>query len=158
LSRRTIGVAGALADAVDRALDLPDAASDRGQAVCDRHAEIVMAVCGKRDAGDGRNAAADLAEHLRIVFRRGVANRIGQIDRGGAGFNGGCDQLREEVDVAAGCIFGRELHVVHITARQADRRGGMVDGLLARDLQLYFEVQIGTGEKGVDAGTLCQIQ
>ena len=56
------GVAGALADAVDRALDLPHAALDRREAVGDGQAEIVVAVraedgaVGVRDARDGSSA------------------------------------------------------------------------------------------------------
>ena len=38
------GVAGALADAVDRALDLPGAGLDAGQAVGDGQAQVVVAV------------------------------------------------------------------------------------------------------------------
>ena len=38
------GVAGALADAVDRALDLPDAALNGREAVGDGEAEVVVAV------------------------------------------------------------------------------------------------------------------
>ena len=58
LSRRTIkrggdlfqrGVAGAFADAVDGALNLPDTTCRSRQTVRDCHAEIVMAVCGEGD-------------------------------------------------------------------------------------------------------------
>ena len=38
------GVAGALAQAVDRALDLPSTVRDSGQRVGGRHAEVVVAV------------------------------------------------------------------------------------------------------------------
>ena len=62
------GIAGALADAIDGALDLAHAAFDRCQAVGNRHTEIVMAMRGQRDAGNGGDAAADLAEHLRVII------------------------------------------------------------------------------------------
>ena len=117
-----------------------------------------MAVRGERDVGHGRDALADLAEHLRVVVRRGVANRVRQIDRGGARFDRGCDQLRQEIDVAAGGIFRGKLHVIHITARQPDRRRGVVEGLLAGHLQLYLEMQIRTGEKCMDARPLGELQ
>ena len=50
-------VAGALADAVDRALDLAHAALDRRQAVGDGEAEIVVAVRAEDGAVGVRHAA-----------------------------------------------------------------------------------------------------
>ena len=44
------GVAGALADAVDGALDLARAGLDAGEGVGDGHAEVVMAMGGEDDA------------------------------------------------------------------------------------------------------------
>ncbi len=41
------GVAGALAQPVDGALDLAGAASEAGQRIGDREAEVVVAVCGE---------------------------------------------------------------------------------------------------------------
>ena len=49
-------VAGPLADAVDRAFDLPGAFLDGGQAVGDGQAEVVVAV----DADDGLVDVADV--------------------------------------------------------------------------------------------------
>ena len=57
-------VAGALADAVDRALDLAHAALDRRQAVGDREAEIVVAMRAEYRAMRVRHAADDLREEV----------------------------------------------------------------------------------------------
>ena len=57
-------VAGALADAVDGALDLARPGHDRGQAVGDRHPEIVMAVHREADALDAAHVLAQVAEQL----------------------------------------------------------------------------------------------
>ena len=53
------GVAGALADAVDRALDLPRAALHRRQRVGDGQAEVVVAVRAEHHLVGVRHALAD---------------------------------------------------------------------------------------------------
>ena len=53
------GVAGALADAVDRALDLAGAALDRRQRVGDGQAEVVVAVRAEDHLVGVRHALAD---------------------------------------------------------------------------------------------------
>ena len=54
------GVAGALADAVDGALDLADAGFDAGEGVGDGQPEVVVAVGGEDDVLDAGNAGADM--------------------------------------------------------------------------------------------------
>ena len=61
-------VAGALADAVDRALDLPGAAFDRGERIRDGQAEIVVAVRAEDHPIGMRHALANRAEERR-AFR-----------------------------------------------------------------------------------------
>ena len=69
---------------------------------------------------DGRDALADFAEHLAVFLGRGVADGVGHVDGGCAGFDGDADHLDEKVAVGAGGVFGRELDVVDERARQAD--------------------------------------
>ncbi len=51
----------------------------------------------------------------------------------------------------AGRVFGRELHIVHIGARQANRGVGLFQRLRPRDLQLVLQVNVRAGEEYVDA-------
>src|SRR6185295_2798545 len=74
------GVAGALADAVDRALDLPRARADRRQRVGDGEAEIVMAVRAEGDLVRARDALDNRAEELGDLVGRRVADGVGEID------------------------------------------------------------------------------
>ena len=60
------GVAGPLADAVDRAFDLPRAALDAGQRIGDRQAEIVVAMDGEDRLVGVRHA---------LAHRRGTCSR-----------------------------------------------------------------------------------
>ena len=82
-------VAGALADAVDGAFDLPRAGFDGRQRVGHRQAQIVVAV----HADDGAIAQRlhDAADQRAVFLGRGVAHRIGNVDRAGAGGHHGAE-------------------------------------------------------------------
>ena len=123
------GVAGALADAVDGALDLAGAAIDAGERVGDGHAEVVVAVRGEDDRVGVGDVGADLFEERLVLGGRGVADGVGNVDGGGAGLHGDVDHLDEEVDVGAGAVLGGELDVVGVAAGEADALADLVDGL-----------------------------
>ena len=76
-----------LADAVDGAFDLPRAGLHGRQRVGDRETQIVMAM----DADDGGVAQRfdDAADQFAVFVRRGVADRIGNVDRAGSGGDNG---------------------------------------------------------------------
>ena len=145
------GVAGALADAVDGALDLTRAAVDAGERVGDGHAEVVVAVRGEDDRVGVGDVGANFFEERLVLGGRGVADGVRDVDGGGAGLDGDVDHLDEEVDVGAGAVLGGELDVVGVAAGEANALADLVDGLGARDAELGLEVQVGGGEEGVDA-------
>ena len=121
-------VAGALADAVDGALDLARAGHHRGQAVGDRHAQVIVAVHREADAVDAAHVLAQVAEQLRELIRHGVADRIGNVDRGGAGVDRRLHHLREELELGARGVLGGELHVLARARARASRRRPPVAG------------------------------
>ena len=114
-------VAGALADAVDRALDLPRAAGERGQRVGDREAEIVVAVRAQRHlvrrSARGRSGREERAD---FVGRR-VADGVGQVDRLAPGRDHRLDDAAQEVRIAARRVLRRKLHVVGVTCARGGR-------------------------------------
>ena len=65
-------VARALADAVDRAFDLPYAGRDRGERVGDRQAEVVMTMRAEHRAVRVRHPADDVPEELADFVGRRV--------------------------------------------------------------------------------------
>ena len=60
----------------------------------------------------------------------GVADGVGDVDRGGAGLDGLLDDLGEEIELGAGGVFGRELDVVAVAAGPLDAFDGAADDLL----------------------------
>ena len=74
------GVAGALADAVDGALDLARAVAHGGQRVGDGHAEVVVAVRAPADRSPPGVLAIRYCEQPAELVRHGVAGGVGHVD------------------------------------------------------------------------------
>ena len=78
------GVAGALAQAVDRAFDLPGAMTDRGQRIGRRHAQIVVAM-DRNDRFVDIGHPVEKHAYLRgKKFGCGIAHGVRNINRGSA--------------------------------------------------------------------------
>ena len=105
-------VAGPLADAVDGALDLPRPFVQGGQAVGDRQAQVVVAVDADDHLVDAADVLLQMADGGGVLARHRVADRVGDVDRGGAGLDGPLDDLGQEVQLGAGGVLGRELDVL----------------------------------------------
>ena len=60
----------------------------------------------------------------------GVADRVGNVDRRGAGLDGRLDDLGEEIQLGAGGVLGRELDVVAVALGPLDALDGPADDLL----------------------------
>ena len=105
-------VAGALAEAVDGALDLAGALLQGGQAVGDGQAQVVVAVDAEDDLVDAADVLLQVADGRGVLLGHGVADGVGDVDRGGAGLDGLLDHLGEEVQLGAGGVLGRELDVL----------------------------------------------
>ena len=74
------GVAGALAEAVDAALDLPRALGYGGEAVADGLSEVVVAVNAQRCLVDVRHILFDEADALAELPGHYIAHRVGDVD------------------------------------------------------------------------------
>ena len=100
------GVAGALAEAVDRALDLPRAADlHRGERVGHRHAEVVVAVHRPHRLVRVRNLLAQGANELAEQLRHRVADRVRDVDGGRALLDHRLQHAAEEVDLGATAVL-----------------------------------------------------
>jgi hypothetical protein len=99
-------VAGPLADAVDGALDLPRAFLDRGQRVGHRQSQVVVAVHAEHNLVDVAHILFEMANGGGILLGHRVADRVGDVDRRGAGGNGVLDYLSQKVQLRAGGVLG----------------------------------------------------
>ena len=96
--------------------------STAGQAVGHGQPQVVVAVHADHGLVDVRHALAERADHVAHVGRRGVADRVGNVDRRGAGVDGRFDHLAQEIELGARGVLGRELDVAAIAGRAAARR------------------------------------
>ena len=151
-------VAGALADAVDRALDLARAALDRRDAVGDGESEIVVAVRAEDGLVGVGHALNDVREEFARFVRRGVANGVRQVDGRAALANDRFDDATQKIAVGARGILRRKFHIVGELTAEADRRHRRVEARFARHAQLGLQVQIGRGEERVNPRPFGRLQ
>src|SRR5690242_1266526 len=142
-------VAGALTDAVDRALDLAGARFHRGQRVGDRETQVVMAV--HADHGAIAEGLHDFADESAVFLRRRVADGIGNVHRAGAGRDYRLGDLFQETGLGARAVFGREFDVIDVAAGQLDGGDRFIEHLLLGLFELVLQMNIAGGDKGVDA-------
>ena len=146
------GVAGALADAVDAALDLARPRAYRGQRVGHRHAQVVVAMHGEDHVTQRRHLFVEPAHQRRPFLRRGVAHRVGDVDRGRARLDGGGDDLSQELLLGAAGVHRRELDVGAERASRLHRVDGALQDLLWRLRPADHAPMQGRGaDEGMDA-------
>ena len=147
-------VARALADAVDRALDLARAGQHAGERVGHRQPEVVVAVHREHDVAQARHALVEAGQEGRVLLRHRVADGVGDVDRRRALVERDLDDLGREVEVGARGVHRRELDVVAELARLRHRGPGQALDVLARALQLVDDVDVRGRDEGVDARAL----
>ena len=105
-------VARALADAVDRALDLARAGQHAGERVGDRQPEVVVAVDREHDVAQAGHQLVEPRQEVRVLVRHRVADGVGDVDRRRALVERDLQHLGGELDVGARGVHRRELDVV----------------------------------------------
>ena len=150
------GVARSLADAVDRHFDLARAGLDRRQRVRGGAAEIVVAVRRPDDAVGAVGVLHQVPEQVGVLDRHVVADRVGDVQGGGALGDGQRENLDHEVRVGAAAVLGAELDVVAERPGVRDHVADLAQYLLAGHAQLALHVQVRGRDEGVDP-RLCGI-
>mmetsp|Transcript_17305 Transcript_17305/g.44762 ORF Transcript_17305/g.44762 Transcript_17305/m.44762 type:complete len:519 (-) Transcript_17305:21-1577(-) len=144
-------VARALAQRVERHLDLPRARLDRRERVRGRQPEVVVAVRRPDDLLAALAVGAQVRNQRRVLGGHGVPDRVGDVERRRARLRHRVAQLDEEVRVRAPRILRRELDVVAHRLGVLHGRDCALDALGARDVELVLEVDVRRGEERVDA-------
>jgi hypothetical protein len=120
-------IAGAFAQAVDGALDLPRPADlHAGQRIGHRHAQVVVAVHRPDGLVGIGNALAQVADELAVELGDGVAHRVGDVDGGGAFGDHRFQHTAQEVGVRPVAVLGRKLDVAAQVARKAHGLTGLL--------------------------------
>ncbi len=101
-----------------------------------------------------RHIFHQITEHLGVFGGIGVADRVGDVDRAGAGLDGGFDAAAQEVALGAGGVLGRPFDIAAQVAGVGHRRVNRVDHILRAHLQDVVAVLWAGGYEGVDAPAL----
>ncbi len=105
------------------------------------------------DVGRVADPADDTGDELAEVMRYGVADRVGDVHRGGARGHDLVEDAQQEVGVGAGGVLGRELDVVGVGARLTHRGHGRRDDVvLTGAAQHGAAVDLRRRQEHVDAG------
>jgi hypothetical protein len=145
-------VARPLADAVDGHFHLPRPLLDGLQKVGHRDPQVVVAVDGDDGLLDVGHILADALDQLAEFFRHAVADGVGDVDGFGSRPNGCLDHLVEKLRIGTGGVHHGELHIVHEGLGVGHHLLGNLQHFGAGLAQLVLEVNVGGGDKGVDAG------
>ena len=144
------GIAGALAKPVDGALDLPSTGDYRGQRIGDCQTQVVVAMNGKHRSVSVGNTLEQLADHVGVLMRNGVADSVRDIDRTCAGVDGRLDDAAQEIDFRTPGVFAGKLHIGAEVARLGHRPNGLLDHLVRLHAQLVLHMNRAGGDKGMD--------
>ena len=142
------GVAGALAEPVDRALDLARAVRHAGQRVRDRQAEVVVAV--GRDDEVAPHAVDHVPDELAEVLGQPVADGVGDVDRGRAVVHRDLAHVAHEVGVRAEAVLGRVLDVRGVALGPGHARRDLLLDLVVGHPELLLHVELGRRQEDVD--------
>ena len=117
-----------------------------------------MTVHGQRDVLDAAHVLAQVTEQLREFVRHGVTDGVRDVDRGRSGLDDRLDHLRQELELGARCVLGRELDVLAEFTRDLHAFDGAADDLALRHVQLVLAMDRTRGEEHVDAMLLRILQ
>ncbi len=113
-----------------------------------------MIMRGKNRPLGARHAVSQHGENRAQLFWHGVAHGVGNIDRGGARFDGGFHASAQEIRIGAAAVLGRPFHVRRVIARQRHTISYRLQHRVRLHAQFVLHVQRAGADEGVDAATL----
>ncbi len=130
---------------------------DRGQGIGDRQAQIVVAMARQDDfaLAQDRQFAQQMGEDFAVAGRGGVADGVGEIDGGCAGFHRGLHDLFQKFQFGPARVLRRKFDVLGVLQRLFDRLDADFNDLFLSLFQLVIAMNLAGGAKDVNAGVLC---
>ena len=113
-----------------------------------------MAVDADDGFADVTNMPAEIADQIGILPGHGIADGVGNIDRRGSGLDCRLHDFSQKFRLGPGGIFRGELNIRSHRFGQTHPFGSQTENLLVGFLELVFPVDLGCGEKDMDAGTV----
>ena len=144
------GIPSAFSDAIDRALELASALFHSLKEVGDSKAKIVVAVNGENSVIDIGNVLIDPSDQIAELSRCGVADGVGNVDRGCPCRNGGFDHLIEELRITAPGVFTGKLDILNQGAGVADHLGNDAQDIGSALAQFVLEMDVAGCDEGMD--------
>ena len=151
-------VAGALAEAVDGALDLRGAVLHARQRQCRCHAQVVVAMDGNGDVLDAAHVFHEVLDALAELAGQAVARGVGDVHNGCAGIDDRLDHLCQKRVIGTAGVFGVELHVLDVLLRIGHGRDGALDALVLGDAELVVDMAGADADTRMDTGALSVLQ
>ena len=151
-------VARALAQTVDRALDLRRAVADGLERKGCRHTQVVMGVDRDRHVLDTGHALAQVANTGAKLPGHVVARGVGNVHDRGAGLDRSLDNADEEFLVGSARVLGIKLNVINKLASMFHRTDGTLNSLLFGHMELVAQVAGAHTQTGVNTGPLSRFE
>lgn len=148
-------VACTLANTIDRDLDLTDSIANSREGVGSGESEIVVAMSRPDDLVGSLGVSDQVLDHGAVLLGHVVTDSVGDVEGCGAGLDDGREDRAQKVLVTPSCILGRELDIGDEGPCEGYCCDGTLHALIAGDFELVLEVNVGSGEEGVDAFVGC---
>ena len=141
----------ALADAIERPLDLSGTGFDRRQRICESQAQVVVAVDAQHGIIDIFYIRTQIRNQGGILLGNRKPDRVGNVDGRGSGLDGGFDDAGEKFRLRARAVLGREFDIARERFRQGHAFARQADDFIHRLFQFEFAVDCRRGQKDVHA-------
>ncbi|MNR12995.1 hypothetical protein D3C85_1293770 [compost metagenome] len=140
------GIAGTLAEAVDRGVDVAGAAQHRRHGVGGGQAEVVVGVHLQLEV-EARTQEAEALEHAERLHH---PHGIGEAQTPRAGGLGDVGDAHDELHVGPRGILAAQAHLEAGQARFADQSRHFAQGPVAVAAELVLEHQVGDRQRQID--------
>ena len=148
------GIARALAQAVDGALDLRGAVLNSVKGKSGGHAQIIMRMHGDGNVLDAVNTLAQVLDARAKIPGHVISRGIGNVDDGRACLHRCLDDTDKELLIGATGVLGIELDIVHKVTGVLHGMNRTLDSLILGEMQLVAQMRGRNAQTGMDARVL----